>query len=483
MGFELLTEADYVLDACGREVPPEGYRFVDLPRFIPFHVTVSGVGGTGQFVPVTDGLVFQGLVFEVVINVLATFFNQPFSLSVSGSTITVQLAVTAGAVTTTWGALQAALAADPAASALVVTTLFAGTNPAHIAVAFTKTILGTFTTTLPTQERVANNAKTLFLVEGIVFDVDNFNVRVKWPSGRFLAQNISGVVQESGACFPAGLGGNLVTLDEPVPIESGAVITVEISASPGVVPITPYPVNGNVNIQFWGKLRYLLKGNAPNAGGGAVVDGDTCIIGYPAAAKGQKRATCLVGYPNQAWKGEKPGGGYFQFSTMPDPIDYLKGLDRYLCNGNQNIMAPEFRKGNQPTPEIPDGEDDESFTFFSQAIAVKVGDASFGNAVIVPGAYDVVIKRMRATSVWSGGAAVVNGGVPMFAMRLPNGYSVTGGDMIPTSFLYWFPIFPTLRVGHGARIILDVSSALQANNVGTITTTFEFDAVRRKPVK
>lgn len=47
MGFELLTEADYVLDACGREVPPPGYRFVDLPRVIPFHSAVRATLGTG----------------------------------------------------------------------------------------------------------------------------------------------------------------------------------------------------------------------------------------------------------------------------------------------------------------------------------------------------------------------------------------------------------------------------------------------------
>lgn len=32
-----LTEADYVLNVCGRPVPPKGYRYVDLPYVIPFH--------------------------------------------------------------------------------------------------------------------------------------------------------------------------------------------------------------------------------------------------------------------------------------------------------------------------------------------------------------------------------------------------------------------------------------------------------------
>ena len=42
MGLELLTQADYVLNNCGRPVPPPGFKFVDLPRIIPFHHTPLG---------------------------------------------------------------------------------------------------------------------------------------------------------------------------------------------------------------------------------------------------------------------------------------------------------------------------------------------------------------------------------------------------------------------------------------------------------
>jgi hypothetical protein len=44
MGLELLTQADYVLNACGRPVPPPGYKFVDLPKIIPFHRTYAPQG-------------------------------------------------------------------------------------------------------------------------------------------------------------------------------------------------------------------------------------------------------------------------------------------------------------------------------------------------------------------------------------------------------------------------------------------------------
>ena len=44
MGIELLTQADYVLNACGRPVPPQGFKFVDLPKIIAFHRTYAPQG-------------------------------------------------------------------------------------------------------------------------------------------------------------------------------------------------------------------------------------------------------------------------------------------------------------------------------------------------------------------------------------------------------------------------------------------------------
>ena len=50
MGFELLKEADMVLDSCGRPSPPPGFKFVDLPRVINFTTIVPGSGNVaGQF--------------------------------------------------------------------------------------------------------------------------------------------------------------------------------------------------------------------------------------------------------------------------------------------------------------------------------------------------------------------------------------------------------------------------------------------------
>ena len=70
-------------------------------------------------------------------------------------------------------------------------------------------------------------------------------------------------------------------------------------------------------------------------------------------------------------------------------------------------------------------------------------------------------------------------GIPVVQIRLPNGYSVTGGDQIPINLGYWYPMFPTLRVAAGTRFILDVTDPL-GGEAGTLTVTFEFDAVKRR---
>ena len=349
MGLELLKEADYILDACGRPVPPPGYKFVDLPRIIPYQTTVLNTGEGG-------------------------------------------------------------ISATP--------TLF----------------------------RLTNNANTLFICKGVAINTQT-GIRIKWPTGRFLNQNPSSPSGASGFIeqFPNGVAGNMLSLQWPQLIEKGGRIGIEVWNAGGVI-----------KVEFWGVLRYLLKDTGDNL---AADPNSQCIIGYP------------------AWANKKsPSPGSFKIEMIPDPIAALEALPRYACGPNQNIMAPEFLLGDSPSVgEVPDGYIDDSFTFFSPAYTIGVGGQSFGNAVIIPGQDDVVIKRWRSFSTWS--AETV--GTPVLGMRLPNGYSLTGGDLIPCVF-GWMPVFPTLRIPSGGRLILDVSNIDATGD--TITTTFEFDAVKRRKV-
>jgi hypothetical protein len=93
----------------------------------------------------------------------------------------------------------------------------------------------------------------------------------------------------------------------------------------------------------------------------------------------------------------------------------------------------------------------------------------------------MVLKRWRAISVWD----AMTTGDPVVGMRLPSGYSITGGDLIPCAPLFWVPFFPRQVVegaaksgGAGGRIIVDVSNIDAAG--ANITTVIEFEAVKRR---
>jgi len=290
-----------------------------------------------------------------------------------------------------------------------------------------------------TQFRVTNNANTLFICRGVgMGQAQGVNFRIKWPNGRFFNQQPFTPGFAGAAVAPAGLAGNMVALNAEQPIEKGGRIGVQHTS-------------GSLNLDFWGVLRYLIK----EVDDGAEPPGNYCIVGYPAMARNQKKTT---------WKLE----------LIDDPIQALEALPRYACGPNQNIMVPEILLGDGPSPgETPAGRFDESFTFFGPTVTVAIDDTSYGNIALVPGHDDLILKRWRAISRWNGEETT---GVPAVGMRLPNGYSVTGGDLMPMA-QQWMPFFPTLRVTAGTRIVLDIGNVMGTGD--TITTTIEFDCVKR----
>lgn len=273
----------------------------------------------------------------------------------------------------------------------------------------------------PTQGRLANNSKATFVIRGVVIQ-SPLGVRIRWPNGRYLQQGPTWAGAVPNALGnPAGTGGNLLALDSEVIMERGSKISVEMSGG----------VAGVVNVQFVGVLRYLVM----SKGGGAI-------------------------------------------PTTSDPVAELQSRPRYLCGPPQNIMAPEWFLGNQCTPETPDGFEDEPYTFFSPSITVAVGSRVFGTQILIPGSDDVVVKRVRMISDYSD---LDGSAVPVFAMRLPNGYALTGGDMVPGLPLFWWPWLPSTKIPYGQRLIVDVADILGSGE-GSITSKFEFDAVKRRRV-
>jgi hypothetical protein len=156
---------------------------------------------------------------------------------------------------------------------------------------------------------------------------------------------------------------------------------------------------------------------------------------------------------------------------------------RRVRNGpNQNIMCPEWLLGEQCTPETPAGYYDEPFTLFADPVALAIGLASYDNAVQIPGDCEwFVIKR------WSFDVVVdelVTAGQPVVGWRLPDGYSITGGDMVPALAtadqpVAEGPVFVSLPVRGGTRMFLDFAD-IDTAGVGNITTTVRFDGVKRR---
>ena len=300
------------------------------------------------------------------------------------------------------------------------------------------------TPTTPYQSRVSNNADTVFICKGISYGgADGAPaIRVRWPDGTYLSQFPS----TAAGIYPTGNGTSLLAMNQERHIKPGDRISVELSANTGVVQLA-----------FWGVLRYLLK--AETKGQAAEQAASTCIVGY-------------------ATNPNKFSADSQKLLMMPDPALELASRPRLKCGPNQNIMAPEGYLGNQCTAETPVGFEDETFTFFAEPIVVPAGGLNYGNAVIIPGSDDVVIKSVQGFVSFSDGLF----SVPTLQIRLPNGYSLTGGDMVPLNL--WpggAPIFPTLRVAHGGRLILDMAD-MQATTPGTgaSTTILQFDGVKRR---
>jgi hypothetical protein len=354
MGLELISEADQVLNACGRLQAPPGMKFIDLPRSIG--VQVAGT-------PPIEGGTFPG----------------PFAV------------------------------------------------------------------------HIENRANTLFLIDslGVASTVGASNLipfRIKWPNGRYLQQNISQPQFGGPISWPSGLGSNALAFNSPQPIEAGGRITIEI----------PGGVAGTLNLNFWGRVRYLLKQTNGRGGSAAAGGAVSCIIGYPAGAGGISGQNVPITY-------------------VDDPRELLARMARY-CGPNGNILAPEFLLGNQCTAEVPAGYSDEPHTFFSPPITCAINKTNYGNPILVPGNYDVVVRRIRALSTYPDDGTTGN---VVFSLRMPNGYSMMGGDKVPLVGLFeWLPVFPTLWVRAGDRIILDVSNINGAGS--SISTTFEFDAAKRR---
>lgn len=151
---------------------------------------------------------------------------------------------------------------------------------------------------------------------------------------------------------------------------------------------------------------------------------------------------------------------------------------RIIGGPNQNLMANEWQRGDQCGADTPAGFLDEPFTLQSIAIANPVGSATIDIAVEIPADCDYfVIRNIQYNSVADD---TVTAGRACVAIRMPDGYSLTNGDYIPSDWTG--PIFPVLVEPTGGRMVLDVAD-MDATGTGNITTVVQFDGAKRRKLR
>jgi len=160
-----------------------------------------------------------------------------------------------------------------------------------------------------------------------------------------------------------------------------------------------------------------------------------------------------------------------------EPSPYLPDTSRaprLPGTQDQNIMAPEWLVGNQCTPETPPGFWDEPYTLYSKAVANPVGTTTVGIPVEVPEDCEwFIVRNVQYNSVPDNGVT----GAATVQIRLPMGYSLTDRDYLPADWTG--PVFPVLSIKGAGRIILDFGD-MDAAGAGNITTTVQFDGVKRR---
>lgn len=240
------------------------------------------------------------------------------------------------------------------------------------------------------------------------------------------------VLEAALARNPTGTGQIMKALEPEVPLDPQGQISIQLNSLIGGAadPET-------VTVLFYGVLRYLLKATG---------------------------------------------------SEQPSPVMSLTQAPRVRSGPNQNIMCPEWLLGEQCTPETPAGYYDEPFTLFSDLISIDAATLApvLDYAVQLPGDCESMVFRRWGFIVAIDDTAF---GTPVVGWRLADGYSITGGDLVPTiqnngtapSPSAETQLLPSLAVPGGQRMLLDVDTQ-DAGGTGLISITVRFDGVKRRKI-
>jgi hypothetical protein len=421
VSIELLRQADYVLSACGRPTPPPGARWIDLPHVLTFRAQPS----------ICADLTEETRASLHVCPALGVPYNTSITVNITAPQE--GIGIEAFSLTVTNNVIDIVLETD-IAGALVTTgndvvAAVIASAAASALIIMTVTANGTFG-----GPRASGTA-----ISGLQAGSGAASSRIENKSRvQFLCRAVSIVNQAGNIPFRiwwpngrnleqtlspnnfAGSGSACRTLQPEVVIEPSGKITIEVGL--------PTATNNNsIFFYFWGVLRFMLKAT-----------GDEIEPYSPDTSRAPRIPGTQV----------------------------------------QNIMAPEWMLGNQCCPETPDGYWDEPFTMYSDPIANPVGTTTVGVAVECPRDCEwFVIRNIQYDAVSD---ETVTDGQPAIQIRMPSGYSLTNGDYLTSDWTG--PLFPELLVEGGGRVILDVSD-VDAAGTGDITTTVQFDGVKRRRIQ
>jgi hypothetical protein len=288
----------------------------------------------------------------------------------------------------------------------------------------------------PVVRRVANQAATIFYAQGLAGVNSGLEFSLRWPSGR--AIQTRRVWPDAGLMFPLGSNNHQWCFESPVPIGPGDSVTVECASNLG---------GGNVELQLWGYVRWMLA--------------------LDEASQMNVNQSCLVGYPLKPVMSDEA-------SAMLPGVAEAQASPRYSCDPvGQNLAAVAVQLGNQPSQGEPR-------VFETAAVVLGYNEGVFDQRLIVPFDGLVVITAMRVRAVWSQNWPVGVTSDIQYAVRMPDGYQVTGPDLVSNAALGFTPVFPSVPVRGGERISFDVVN--QTTGVSgvdaSVTAVVEFHGYR-----
>lgn len=262
---------------------------------------------------------------------------------------------------------------------------------------------------------------------------------------------------------------------------------------PGVLTQTSDQIANEANTVFLSRA-FFLRSSAPNTGFRirwpdgrflerllATQNGSVILLPERPIPPGESWTLQLLGTP----VGEVSGGTfvcdlwgvnrYYLKADGSDVVQWAPDLTsgpRIPAGPNQNILAPEWMFP-LCAPETPDGYQDESFTLFSPLISWPVGSGATDVSVQIPGDADFVIRAITYDTGSTGpfGTAIAN-------IRLPDGYSLMGGDFISNQMNG--ATFPELWLRAGTRMFVDTADQDSGGGPGNLTLQIQFDGVKRR---